>query len=195
MDFMQFMALITCELDNIQKIANCADRGGYRKLYWFRPSEVDWATMLADPLLFDPATHTILDYAMIGGAVFTEVEFEPKSSFYDFTFTKETDVYSLLVSWIHKGKDPVRRLALQKAINCCDIGVHIYANDGSQRVIAQDYNGETMVDLLDPLAVGRHLDSSGQLGSSRSRDEIDLTGEAFYAPLFATVAEADLPLV
>lgn len=188
------MALITCALDTITNPAVCNDRGGIRKAYWFEFDSVDWPTMLADPLQFDPANHQVLGYTMLGGATFHELTFERKSAFYDFTFTRDEDVYTILVQWIFKAKDNARRLALQNAIACCNLGLHIYGNDGTQRVIGPDYNGVVIDEMLEPLAVTRHLDSSGQLGTSRARDEMDLGGESFFAPLFASVDEGDLPL-
>lgn len=189
------MPEITCALEAIQNPAVCNDRGGIRKAYWFEFDKVDWDTMLADPLQFDTATHQILGYTMIGGAIFYELTFQRKSAFYDFTYTSEDDLYTILVQWIFKAKDNARRLALQQAISCCNLGLHIYSNDGTQRVIGPDYNGEVIDEMLEPLRVSRHLDSSGQLGTSKGRDELDLGGESFFAPLFADVAEADLPLV
>jgi len=151
--------------------------------------------MLADPLQFDSATHEVLGYTMLGGATMSRLSFIRKSAFYDFTYERESDVYTILVQWIFKAKDVARRLALQKAIACCNLGLHIYCNDGTQRVVGPDYNGDTIEEMLEALAVTRHLDSSGQLGTSRARDEMDLGGESFFAPLFAQVDRANLPLV
>lgn len=188
------MPIITCGLDTIANPAVCNNRGGFRKAYWFEADKVDWAAMFADPLQFDTTTHDILGYTMIGGAVMYPLTFEPKSAFYDFTYTADTDVYTILVQMIFKAKESDRRKKLQEAIACCNVGLHIYANDGTQRVIAQDFDGNGFIDMLESLQITRHLDSSGQLGSSKSRDELDLGGEGFFAPLFAQVDEANLPL-
>lgn len=189
------MAEITCELDQILNPTTCNDRGGIRAAYWFKTTDVDWSAMAADPLQFDPATETILDYTMIGGAIMHKLTFERKEAFYEFTYTRDTDVYTILITMFFKAKDAARRYALQRAIACCNLGIHIYTNDGTQRVVAQDWNGDAFDDLLTGLYVTRHLDASGQLGTSKARDELDLGGEAFFAPLFADVLEADLPLV
>jgi len=188
------MPQITCALDNILNPTVCNDRGGFRKAFWFEANKVDWDAIFADPLQFDTTTHQIIGYTMIGGAVMYELTFEPKSAFYEFTFTRETDLYTILVQMFFKAKDNARRQALQAAIACCNVGMHIYANDGTQRVVAQDFDGNGFVNMLEPLAITRHLDGSGQLGTSRARDELDLGGEAFFAPLFANVDEANLPL-
>lgn len=188
------MAEITCQLDAITNPAVCNDRGGIRALYWFEADKVDWATMAADPLQFDTTNQQILGYTMLGGAVMTKLTFERKEAFYDFTYTRDADVYELLITLMFKSKDIDRRNSLQSAIACCNVGLHIYDNSGVQRVVGQDWNGDSFNDILEELAIARHLDSSGQLGTSRARDEMDLGGQSFFAPLFADVLEADLPL-
>lgn len=189
------MAEITCGVTEILNPTICNDRGGIRKAFWFEYDKVDWETMIGDPLQFDTTNHQVLGYTMLGGAVMEPLTFLRKSAFFDFTYEREADVYTILVQWVFKAKDINRRLAIQKAIACCNLGLHIYCNDGTQRVIGPDYNGVEVDEMLEGLAVARHLDSSGQLGTSRARDEMDLGGESFYAPLFADVAEGDIPLV
>lgn len=188
------MAVITCALDAITDPSSCNDRGGIKSLYWTEYENVDWDTMLTDDTKFDTDNQEILDYTMVSSAVFSKVEFERKAAFYDFTYTRDQDFYQLLVTLQFKGKDRARRNSLQSAINCCAIVLHVYGNAGEQRVIGVDYNGEVFDPILEKLAVTRHLDSGGQLGTSRGRDELDLGGESFYAPLWASVDEADIPL-
>ena len=185
---------ITCGLDEILKPDNCNDRGGIRAAYWFNSSDVDWDSMIAEPTDFDTTNHIILDYVMLNSATMNKINFEAKSGFFDFTYTSDADVYEILVQFMFRGSDNARELSFQKAIACCNIGLHLYLNDGTQRVVCQDYNGTTIQDQLEPLRVGRHLTSSGQLGTSKSREEIDLVGQSFFRPLFATVAESALPL-
>lgn len=189
------MALISCALDNISNPTNCEDRGGIKTLYWTAYENIDWDTMIGDPTKFDPATHEVLEWVMSGGGTFNKVTFERKLSFYENTYTRETDVYALLLTMVFAGKDAARRLSFQKAIQCCQIVAHVIENTGKQRVFGVDYNGVTAEPILDYFQVGRHLDAGGQLGTSKSRDEIDLIGESFYAPLFAQVDESTIPLV
>lgn len=188
------MAAITCALDEILNPAVCNDRGGIREAYWFNVDDVDWDDMAGDALKFDTTNQRILGYTMIGGATMNKLSFERKEAFYDFTYTADTDVYTLLITMLFKAKDEARRNSLQSAIACCNVGIHIYSNDGTQRVVGIDWNGDTFDGILEQLRVSRHLDSSGQLGSSRARDEMDLGGESFFAPLFAQVPVASLPL-
>lgn len=188
------MPEIICGLGEILNPEKCNDRGGFRTAYWTEDANINWTAMLADPTLFDPANQQILGYSMNGAGVFNKLTFERKAAFYDFTYTRESDVYTLLISMLFKGKQLDRRNKLAAAVNCCNVVFHLYANDGTQRVVGRDYNGVVFDPLLDSLAISRHLDSSGQLGTSRSRDELDLGGESFLPPVFANVAEADIPL-
>lgn len=188
------MAVLTCATDSILNPAICNDRGGIREAYWFEYDKVDWDAMVADPLQFDVSNHQVLGYTMIGGATMSPLTFIRKSAYYEFTYEREADVYSILVQWIFKAKENSRRVSLQKAIACCNLGLHLYMNDNTQRVIGPDFNGESIEEMVEGLAVGRHLDASGQMGTSRARDEMDLIGESFYAPLFADVPKANLPL-
>ena len=188
------MAEIQCGLDTITKPQNCNDRGGIRALYWVERSQVDFDAMLADATKFDPANQQILGYTMQAGAVFNKVEFERKEAFYSFGYTDELDAYNLLITLGFKGKSLARRNSLQKAIGCCDVYVHIYGNDGTQRTVGSDYNGEVFDPIVDALHITRHDDAGGQLGTSRSTDSLDLGGEAFFAPMFANVPESAIPL-
>ena len=102
----------SCALTAITTTENCNASGGLKSAYWVKASDVDLASMSTDPLDFDQTTELILDYAMLGGAVFTKLTFERKQGFYDFTFTEDTDVYEQLVTLIFEGKSNANRLAL-----------------------------------------------------------------------------------
>ena len=187
------MPEITGALDQISTATDCVDKGGIRVLYWTEYSNVDWATMVGDATKFDATNNLILDYVMLNSSTFNKIEFERKQAFYDFTYTEDADVVALLVSLMFKGKNNARKNSLDKAIRSCSIIAHIYDENGKQRVIGVDYNGVEFSRIPEYLSVGRVLDSSGQRGSSRARDEMDLTGEADFLPLFATVTETDIP--
>jgi hypothetical protein len=188
------MAQITCALDQITNPAACNDRGGISRVVWFDVGTVDWDAMAADPTKFDPMTQRILGYTMIGGATMNAITFERKLAFYDFNYTRDDDFYTLLVTLGFKGKQYQLRNSLQSALACCNIGLHIYGNAGEQRVVGIDWDGEAFLNIAEQLAVTRHNDRGGQLGTSRAGDEIDLGGESVFAPLFADVAYSDLPL-
>lgn len=187
-------ALITGELDDITTATDCSDKAGIRVLYWAEYSDIDWVTMAGDPADFDTTTRTILDYAMIGGAVFNKVEFERKQAFYDFTYTEDGDEVALLISMLFKGKDNARKNSLDEAVRACNIVAHVFDENGKERVVGVDWDGVTFKPIIDYLSVGRILDSSGQRGSSKARDEMDLTGAADFLPLFSTVGESSIPV-
>lgn len=187
------MALISCALDQINEVASC-DRGGIRAIYWTNVANIDFDTMKADALQWDSANQEILGYTMLSSAVFNKVEFDRKTAFYEFNYSEDSDVYALLLTLGFKGKDKARRNSLQSAIKCCGIIAHIYSNDGTQRVVGIDFDGDDFNTIAERLKVGRHSDVGGQVGSSKANDEIDLVGESFFAPLFANVQEANIPL-
>lgn len=150
--------------------------------------------MLIDPLQFTPATQTILEFEMNVAGTWKRIDFEKKAGQYTSTFTEDADTYANLISMTFDGKDNPRKLAITQAIQCCDIVALVFGNNGEQRVFGVDYNGDRFDTIVSRLRVGRHLDASGLLGTDKARDEIDLTGESLFAPLFANVVEASLPL-
>lgn len=188
------MALITCALEEILNPPGCIGRAGISELYWYDVGTVDWAAMAADPLKFDATNQLVLGYEMIGDAIMNKITFEPKSAYYEFVYTQDTGVYTLFITLSFRGKDAARRNKLAAAIACCNIGLHIIGNSGEQRIVGQDWNGESFSNILIQLAIARHLDGGGQLGTSVARDELDFGGESFYPPLFGNVPKSSLPL-
>lgn len=188
------MPEITGSLDQFSTATDCNDKGGIRVLYWTEYNNIDWAAMAADALQFDQTTRKVLAYTMVSSATFNKIEFERKTAFYDFTYTSDADVVSLLMTLAFKGKDNDRKNSLDHAIRTCAIVCHIYDENGKQRVIGVDWNGVTFNLPVEYLEVKRILDSSGQKGSSKSRDEMDLGGEQDFLPLFAEVVETAIPV-
>lgn len=188
------MAEFVCALDEILDSGVCNERGGIRVAYWTEYNGVDWDTMLGDNTKFNATTGIILGYTMLGGAVFNKVDSLRKEARYQAEFTSDTDLYTTAVNFRFRGKSNTRKNSLQNAITCCAIVLHIYSNDGTQRVIGVDWNGATFNPYLEPLRISRHLDAGGQLSTSKAGDELDLSAESYNAPVFADVDEADLPL-
>ena len=186
--------LVTCELDDIETSNECKTRGGLSIVYWANYDDIDWETMAGNPANFDPVTCTVLAYVMNGAAVFKKLTFERKQGFYDFTFTEDADVYEILVTMIFEGKSAVNSKAFRNAIGCCKIVLHIIDNNCIERVVGVEWNGTGFTQQAKTLRIVRHLDSSGQLGSSKARDEVDIGGESLYPPLYATVTEANIPV-
>ena len=183
----------TCELSDISSSTDCNVRGGIREIYWARVGDLNLTAMNA-VANFDAATQTILGYVMNNTAVFKKLSFNKKSSFYDFTYSSDEDVYTQLVTIILEGKSVDTRNALCKAIACCDLVLHIIDNNCNARVVGIEWDGSTLSAQTDPAKIGRHLDSSGQLGDSKARDEVDFIGESFCPPLFATVEVSAIPV-
>ena len=188
------LALIVGSLDAISTATDCSDNPGIRSLFWTEYDNIDWAAMAVDVADFDTANRLILDYTMVGGAVFERVDFERKTAYYTNTRTADTDVVSLLIAMTFKGKDNARKNSLDHAARSCNIVAHIFDENGKERVFGVDWDGVSFKRIVDFMTPGRILDDSGTRGSSKARDELDLTGEADFLPLFATVGEANIPV-
>ena len=190
------MAGLSCDLEDILTGAGCKKRGALSVAYWTKCEGVDWAAIAASGVHWDATTELILDYIMVGGAVFKKLSFKKKLATYDFTFTSESDLYEILIAMTFEGKDAARRLALQKALACCCVVMHLFDNNGLERVVGMEYNsgGVTFDPEVTELEITRHLDTSGDFEGSVPRDELDVGGESLCAPLFATVTEANIPV-
>lgn len=184
----------TCELDDISEDDDCNNRGGLKTVYWTKYDNINWATMATDPLKFNPTTQTILGFTMVASAVFTKLTFGRKQAFYNFTYTKDTDVYTQIITMIFNGKSVANRNALAKAVGCCKVIAAIYDNNCLSRVVGVEWNGDSFEPQITPLAITRHLDASGQFGTDKARDEIDLGGESLITPLYSTVLESAIPV-
>lgn len=184
----------TCELAEISESDDCKIRGGIKTAYWAEYNDVDWGAMAGDATKFDTATETILGYTMTAGTKFKKLTFGRKNGFYDFTFTEDTDVYEQIITMIFEGKSNANRVAFKKSLNCCRIILHIFDNNCLERVVGVEWDGASFEPQIKTLRIGRHLDSSGQSGDSKARDEFDLTGESLFSPMFATVGEDNIPL-
>jgi hypothetical protein len=189
------MPQIVCALESLVNQLGCSKHKGVFEAYWTRRTNVDFTAMAADALKFDASNQQVLGYTMLNSATFAQIQFDKKSAFADFTYTDANGFYEIIFQAILKGKSFARRNSLQAAIQCCDILIHIYLNDNTQRVIGVEWNGVKFSEPVELVRVGRHLDGSGQIGGADARDELDLIGQQLYAPLFATVPIASLPLV
>ena len=188
------MPQIVCATPEILNPTTCNDRGGFYAAGWTTYEAVDWAAMAADNSKFDQTTATLLDYTMQTGGVFNILTSKAKDAYYEATFTSENDYWELLVAQIFEGKDVARTNAFNQAIQCCQLILHLFANNGKDRVFGVDWNGTSFQPTLEPLRVGRVLDAGGQIGSNKARDEMDLTGQSLFAPIHSTMAYANLPL-
>lgn len=184
---------VACDLGAITTNDDCASKGGIADAYWTKYNNVDWASMAANILMWNPTTLLILDYTMVLTAVFKQLEFKVEDSTYDFTFTEEADAYDQLIKFVFEGKSNSQTTAFRKAVGCCKIVLHVIDVNGLERVVGVEWNGAAFVKQLKTLRVVRHLDTSGQLGSARARDEMDLGGKSVRPPLYATVGASNIP--
>lgn len=186
------MAEIVCALEGINSPANCTDKKGVRRAFFAQRSLIDWDAMLADPLKFSESDEQILGYTYLAGGKHVEIEYERRSGQFDATYTGDQGYYEVLFQFIMEGKDRTRTNALKRLAACCDLTVHVYLSDGSQRVIGIDYDG-TIFDIpLSRFRVERHLDSAGAFDGDPARDEVDIQGQQEFAPLYANVPVADM---
>lgn len=185
---------VACELGAITTSDDCGNKGGIADAYWTKYDNVDWATMAGNVLNFNPTSLLILDYVMNGSEVFTQLEFRVEDSTYDFTFTEDTDAYDQLIKFVFEGKSNAQTTAFRKAVGCCKMVIHLIDINGLERVVGVEWNGTAFIKQLKTLRMVRHLDTSGQLGQSRSRDEMDLGGKSVRPPLFATVGASNIPV-
>lgn len=184
----------SCELQDIATSDECSIRGGLKTVYWAKYSDIDWSAMAADPLKFDTVNQEILDYVMVGAAVFYKLTFERKQGNFNFTYTEDTDVYTQVVTMVFEGKSRDIRNAFAGTVGCCKLILHIFDNNCLERVVGVEWDGSTFEPQVKTLKMTRHLDSSGEFGTSKARDEMDIGGESLTPPLFASVGEANMPV-
>lgn len=185
---------VPCDLGGITTNDDCGNKGGLADAYWTKYDSVNWASMAGNPLNFNPTTLLILDYVMNGTEVFTQLEFKVEDSTYDFTFTEEADAYDQLIKFVFEGKSNAQTTAFRKAVGCCKMIIHLIDVNGLERVVGVEWNGTAFIKQLKTLRMVRHLDTSGQLGQSRARDEMDLGGKSVRPPLYATVGASNIPV-
>lgn len=196
-----YACVTSCALTAISYDTSCSIRGGMKTVYWARYSDIDWTLMTsnidnAGPTIvsFDSVTKQFKKWYMVSGKKFAKLSFERKQGFYNFTFTEDTDVYTQIITMIFEGKSNANKNAFASAIGCCDIIAIIVDNNCLSRVVGVEYNGSTFEKQLKALKITRHLDASGQFGTDKARDEIDLGGESLTGPSYSLIAEADIPV-
>lgn len=181
-------------LDQLGTTQECATRGSFKTAYWAKCDEIDWEAMAASAPSFDPATEVILAYIMVNSAVFTKIESEKKSSQYNFQYTRANDFYTLAINLLFEGKSAARRLTIKEAILECCIILHIFDNNGLERVVGMEWVGGTFTLPVERLKIDVHDDISGLFGGTIPSDALTLAGEGLFAPLYATVGEANIPV-
>ena len=187
------MAEIICEPKNLISSETCADRGGWYIGFYAKYSEIDWADMASDALFFDQTNQEILGFTMVGGATWKKIEPRKRGATYNFNYTSATGFYECNAACIFDSKDRDRRNNLQYAIQCCDLVVVLFGNNGKKRVIGVDWNGVEFSRPVDNFRISQHNDQGGDLGTSTSTDDLAWQGNQLFAPLFADVARSIFP--
>ena len=188
------MADIVCAVNSLTNPSVCNVRGGIRKIYATTYPKINFDSMLTDNTKFDTSNHKILGYTMNTGGIFYEWEFEKNEAFYEFTYSRDSQTYAINIQMFLKSKDSDRTKSLNELIQCCDLVLHIYGYAGEQRVVGIDYDGNEFAVQWETLAVGEHVDRSGQPGSSSPGDQLSFSGQSFFAPIHASVTTANIPL-
>lgn len=159
----------TCALDVVSSNSECGNKSGIRVAYWAKRTDVDWDSMATDNTKFDTTTKEILGYIMNTGGAFKKVSPNKKTSFYDFTYTNDTEIWLQNIKMDFLGKDNDRKNKFDNSTACCDMVVHVYGTDGTQRVVGIQWNGTDFEEQTEPFKVTQILDTSGQRGSSKAR--------------------------
>lgn len=197
---------MTCvtDCDDVEDIGDnttCKTKGGIRTIYYEKYDFFDWAAVEADVALgnanyFDATNQcwTAVPPLVTGGSLMAKMTFDRKSSFYEFTFTEDADVYEQVIDINFEGKSKANRNAFAKLVNCCDLIALIYDNNCQARIVGVEWNGSTFERQVKTLRIGTHADRSGQFGQSKAGDQIILVGESSIAPMVWEVAESLLPV-
>lgn len=174
------MAQFVCSIQDLGTSSECNTRAGIKAIFLGEFNKFNRAAIAASmQATGDVLTEWNPNWYDSGNTPLAKWEFERQGAFYDQTYTSDTDQYEQLITIILNGKNATRVQRLQQAVLCCRMAGFVFYNTGAGRMIGFDYDGATLDLPLDALRVGRHLDTSGTLGDSAQRDEIDLTASNF----------------
>lgn len=188
------MPSILGALEGVTNDTNCGKKPGIKHIFAAERKLVDWDAMKANALNFDSTNFEVLSYIYKTGGQHVEITFDRNTGQFDSTYNPDDKAYETVVQAVLSGKGRDRTHALRKLVDCCDLTLHLYMSDGTERVVGPEYDFEddVFIEPVDKLAVSRHLDSQGTRGGDDPRDEIDFSGQTDYAPLFANVPVAEL---
>lgn len=191
-----YACLTACALGSpSSQTGTCGDKGGVRRMYWAKFSDVDWATMRTTSASFDTATHEVKAFTMLASAVFKIINHDQKLGEAEAVFSETDGFYKNSIKTAFMGQSAANRKIFFDALNCRNIVVITVLNNGTMRLYGVDYDTVTLGKILTPLYVGTHGDYSGTLGgNSKSRDEVTIEGESFTPPLFLNMLESTIPV-
>ena len=176
----------TCETNDITTNNGCI-RGGMAICYYCKYDEVDWTATKSS---YVAATNILSAFTMVGAAVFKKLKFQKKSGTYNFEYTSDTDTYDLLISMVFEGKTAATGKAFCSLIACCQLVIVIIDNNCEGRVTGVEWNGTDFVEPIVDMKVTRHLDTSGEFGTDKPRDEVDFGGESLCPPIFHDIDQS-----
>lgn len=178
---------VTATLGNLGQSPDCNLRGGLKTIKWIENQHIDWDEMTTNTANANVNVDgEVIQFAYTGSetdASWHTLTFERKLGSYNFTFTEDADVYEQLITVTFEGKSKADREIFLNALSVCKIVAVVYDNNCQARLIGVDYDG-TFTEQIKSLRIVRHLDASGEFGTSKARDEMDLGGESLFPPMY-----------
>lgn len=171
---------------------DCVKGKGVSRVFFAQASLIDWDAMYLSPLHWDSENEQIKDYIYLVGGVHHEIKFEKLGSVFFSERTSDNDYYETLLTLILKGNSPARAKKIRRLLNCCDLALHVYLSNGTQRVLGRDLDVTGFVNPVSKSELGRHRNDAGTLGGDDSRDELDFTQQTEYEPVYGNVAISTL---
>jgi len=186
------MAQFDCELDTMGGEDACAKGKGVRRIYAANNDLIDWDAMFADPTKWDPVNEIVLGYIYKTGGEHFEIKFDRTNSTFNAERTRDNGYYEVLAAIQMEGNSPARSKKIKRYVECCNLQLHLYMANGTQRSLGMDYDGDGFLDPVLKFEIERHRSDAGAFGGDESRDELDFSGQNEFDPLFANVPVADL---
>jgi len=181
-----------CSPKELVSSVTCADRGGWYLGFYTKFSAIDWETIIADNLLFNATTRTVIDFgALLGGNTWEKIEPKGEGATYAFNYTSDTQWYDCSVNFVFDGKEKVRTANIQSAILCCDFVLVLFCNNGTKRVVGASYNGDIIQRPTRNFRITQHNDDGGVLGGTASTDTMAMGGVQLFAPLYGDFTVSD----
>jgi filamentous hemagglutinin family protein len=173
-------------MGNLSNTELCSDAQGILAVLVADTSKIDW-----DNVTFDITdTEQIAAFAYTDGASATpwvEFTFNRKSGRLDGIYTLDNGYYEVnLTNMIFNGVDSKKSLKIDQMITACGLVALIYLANGSAVLVGKEHISNAWVDPLETVRISRNNFTSGAYGDrdDRIRNEVDLSGQHQYSPLF-----------
>lgn len=186
------MACVTTfVIEDISTSDDCFTKGGIKVAGWTKDSNINWDATLSNPALFTAATQTLHGYAMNAGAVWNWIKFKRKGSNYTQAYTSDNSSYDINITNYFEGKGSALRNALVNALRGCKIIYHCFDNNCSSRMFGKDYDGDTFIDMIEPMIIRSHDDVSGDVGGDKPSDTVVFGGEGENSAIYTDISLTD----